>query len=87
MATASLVTPQYFNLSLSTTPPTLGQVPINMTSLWAWDDARANWYFYAPSLEAQGGGALADYLRSHNYFDFGSNVKTLGNGIGFWVKR
>ena len=87
VATAGNVTPQDFNLSLSTTPPTAGQVPINMTSLWAWDSAQSRWYFYAPSLDAQGGSALTNYLASQSYKDFGSNAKTLGNGVGFWVRR
>jgi hypothetical protein len=87
VSTASTITAKDFNLSLSTTPPTAGQVPINMESLWAWDPAQSRWYFYAPSLEANGGSALASYINSQNYVDFDSNGKTLGNGVGFWVKR
>jgi hypothetical protein len=87
VSTASLVTPQYFNLTLSTTPPTLGQVPINLTSLWAWDSVQSNWFFYAPSMEAQGGSALADYIAAQRYQDFAAGSKTLGNGAGFWVRR
>jgi hypothetical protein len=87
VSTASLVTPQYFNLTLSTTPPTLGQVPINLTSLWAWDSVQSNWFFYAPSMEAQGGSALADYIAAQRYQDFAAGSKTLGNGVGFWVRR
>ena len=87
VATASAITPQDFNLSLSTTPPTAGQVLINLTSLWAWDSAQTRWYFYAPSLEAQGAGALADHANSQNYNDFAAGRKTLGNGAGFWVRR
>jgi alpha-tubulin suppressor-like RCC1 family protein len=87
VSTASLVTPQYFNLTLSTTPPTLGQVPINLTSLWAWDSVKSNWFFYAPSMEAQGGSALADYITAQRYQDFAAGSKTLGNGVGFWVRR
>jgi alpha-tubulin suppressor-like RCC1 family protein len=87
VSTASLVTPQYFNLTLSTTPPTLGQVPINLTSLWAWDSVQSNWFFYAPSMEAQGGSALADYITAQRYQDFAAGSKTLGNGAGFWVRR
>jgi hypothetical protein len=87
VATASGVTPQDFNLSLSTTPPTAGQVPVNLTSLWAWDAAQTGWYFYAPSLEAQGASALGDYVNSQAYKDFAASGKTLGNGVGFWVMR
>ena len=84
VSTASAITPQDFNLSLSTTPPTAGQAPINLTSLWAWDSAQSQWYFYAPRLEA---GALTQYIADQGYRDFGSNAKTLGNGVGFWVRR
>jgi alpha-tubulin suppressor-like RCC1 family protein len=87
VATASAITPQYFNLSLSTTPPTLGQIPINLTSLWAWDSAMSNWFFYAPNLEAQGGSSLAAYIAAQRYQDFEAGSKTLGNGVGFWVRR
>jgi hypothetical protein len=84
VATASAITPQDFNLSLSTTPPTAGQVPVNVTSLWAWDSAQSQWYFYAPSLEP---GALDQYIQSHGYRGFGTSSKTVGNGTGFWVRR
>jgi hypothetical protein len=87
VSTASPVSAKDFNLSLSTTPPTAGQVPINMTSLWAWDANQSNWYFYAPILEAQGGSALSDYISSKSYKDFISSGKTLDKGIGIWVKR
>ena len=56
-----------------------------VTTLWAWDAATSSWYFYAPSLDASNG--LSDYIRNKGYRDFGSNGKTLGNGVGFWVNR
>jgi alpha-tubulin suppressor-like RCC1 family protein len=87
VSTTSSISPQNFNLSLSTTPPTAGQVPVNLTSLWAWDATQLGWYFYAPSLEAQGGNALGAYSSSQGYKDFAASGKTLGNGAGFWVMR
>jgi alpha-tubulin suppressor-like RCC1 family protein len=87
VATASPIGAKDFNLSLSTTPPTAGQVPINLTSLWAWDNAASQWYFYAPVLDAQGGSTLADYLGAKSYKDFTGSGKTLGNGVGIWVNR
>ena len=87
VSTASPISAREFNLTLSTTPPTAGQVPINMTSLWAWDANQANWYFYAPSLDAQGGSVLSEYISSKTYKDFNNNGKTVGNGIGIWVNR
>ncbi len=74
-------------VTFSTTPPTAGQVPVNMTSLWAWDANQLNWYFYAPSLDAQGGRLLSEYISSKTYKDFNSNGKTVGNGAGIWVNR
>jgi hypothetical protein len=62
-------------------------VPVNLTSLWAWDTAQTGWYFYAPSLEGQGASVLGDYISSQGYKDFAASGKTLGNGAGFWVKR
>ena len=87
MATASAITPQDFNLSLSITPPTAGEVPINLTSLWAWDAARSGWLFYAPSLEAQGASVLGGYVSGQGYLDFAASGRTLGHGAGFWVLR
>jgi alpha-tubulin suppressor-like RCC1 family protein len=86
VSTASAITPQDFNLSLSITPPTAGQVPINLTSLWAWDNMQSRWFFYAPSLQAQGDNALMDYITIQNYEDFAASGKKLGNAAGFWVR-
>jgi hypothetical protein len=58
-----------------------------VTTLWAWDNPTSRWYFYAPSLEAQGGTALSDYIATKGYIDFTQANKTLGNGTGFWVNR
>jgi len=85
VATGNSVTPSAFNLSLGSTQATTGVVPINLTTLWAWDSASANWYFYAPSLEAKGGTALADYAAGKGYLDFSQAGKSLGIGVGFWV--
>ncbi len=87
IATGDLLTPSSFNAALSTTPPTAGVVPLNLTTLWAWDNATSKWYFYAPSLEAQGGASLTDYITSKSYMHFTSAGKTLGPGVGFWVNK
>lgn len=70
-------TPSEFNALATPTTP--------LTTLWAWDAAQSNWYFYAPSLEALGGSALVDYITSRGYLNFVQARKTLGNGLGFWV--
>ncbi|OIN94162.1 MAG: hypothetical protein AUJ20_01570 [Comamonadaceae bacterium CG1_02_60_18] len=85
VATGNDVSPSAFNLSLSATPPTPATIPINLTSLWAWDNPLSQWYFYAPSLEAN--GALGAYTAGKGYLDFATSGKTLGNGVGFWVNR
>ena len=58
-----------------------------VNSVWAYDNPTGNWYFYAPSLAAQGGTALSDYITAHGYLDFTSASKTLGPGVGFWVEK
>jgi len=60
---------------------------VPVTTLWAWDAAQTNWYFYAPSLGAAGGTALTDYINSKGYLDFVKSGKTLGPSTGFWVNR
>jgi len=90
VATAANATPAAFNLSLTdplAPPPTIGSVPLNLTTLWAWDNPASKWYFYAPNLEGQGGTALFDYTAGKGYLDFSANSKTLGAGMGFWVNR
>ncbi|MFM9967939.1 MAG: M23 family metallopeptidase [Burkholderiales bacterium] len=78
VATGANVTPSAFRQSLSGP---------QIITLWAWDNALAKWYFYAPTLEAQGGGALNNYIASRGYLDFTTAGKTLGNGVGFWLNR
>lgn len=81
-ATGLDITPSTFNTNLKSSPQGTG-----VTSLWAWDAPSAKWYFYAPSLEAQGGSALSNYIAGKGYLDFTPANKTLGKGTGFWVNR
>ncbi len=76
-------TPSDFNKAISISPPAIGTIPLNITTLWAWDSTAANWYFYAPSLEANGG--LTNYISGKGYLDFG--IKTLTPTTGFWVNK
>ena len=87
VAIGNLLTPNAFNSGLSAVTPTAGVVPNNLTSLWAWDNPASKWYFYAASLEGQGGTALLDYTASKGYLDFTATGKTLGAGMGFWVNK
>ena len=75
--------PSDFNKAISVTPPVQGVIPVNVTTLWTWDSAQMNWYFYAPSLDANGG--LANYISGKNFLDFGG--KTLTPTTGFWVNK
>jgi len=74
VATGNAVTPAAFNQSLGATP---------LTTLWTWNNASSQWYFYAPSLQAL--GMLASYISGKGYLDFGG--KTLDQGTGIWVNR
>lgn len=87
ISTGDTKTASAFNTAMSTTLPAAGAVPQNFTSLWAWDNVQSKWYFYAPSLDSQGGTALSDYITAHGYLDFQSGNKTLGPGVGFWVNK
>lgn len=64
-------------------PPAPEVIPLNFITLWAWDNGLGNWYFYAPSLEANGG--LTNYITSKGYLDFG--LKTLEPTSGFWLNK
>ena len=87
IAIGSALLPSAFNMALSASPPTVDVVPLNLTTLWAWDNLQAQWYFYAPNLEAHGGTALTDYIVNKGYFDFTATHKLLGPGMGFWVNK
>jgi hypothetical protein len=76
-------TPRQFNNTIGPTPPSPGAIATNLTTLWAWDAAKTNWYLYAPSLDAKGGTFLSDYVANKGYLDFGTKV--LDPGTGFWV--
>lgn len=54
---------------------------ISLSSLWAWDATNANWYFFAPILDAD--GTLSNYIADKGYLDFGTKV--LNPVTGFWV--
>jgi len=82
--------PAQLNAALATsvaTPPAVGQVYTNLTTLWAWDAGRLLWYFWAPNLVNNGG--LAAYLVNKEYLDFatlpGTPMGTLSPTTGVWV--
>ncbi len=68
------------------TPSAMHAAGTAFASAWTWDSALSQWYFYSPTLEAQGSSALTNYVNSKNYKEFGTS-KTVGSGVGFWVLR
>jgi len=78
------ITASSFNANLGSSKNSSG-FPTNLTSLWAWDATKTQWYFYSPALEAQGSAALSAYAKTNGYEDFASLGKSLGSGVGFWV--
>ena len=89
IAHANTVTPSQFNEAVSQVSPAPGTIPTdNFLSLWAWDAAAGNWYFYSPLLEASGGlPAVKAYADGKFFLHFQDYSKTLGIGVGFWVNR
>ena len=53
-----------------------------MVTAWAWDAPGAKWKFFAPTLEAQGGTALADYSTAKGYLSFNTAPAA---SDGFWL--
>lgn len=83
LAIGGASTPASINSDLTTS--TTGAKSLN--SIWAWDNVRSKWYFYAPSLAAQGDPVLTHYIAEKGYLDFNASNKTLGSGVGFWVNK
>jgi len=73
-------TPAAFNSGIGATS---GASASNLNTLWAWDSVQANWYFYSPSMDAN--GTLVGHIASQKYLSFGSKV--LDPSMGFWVNK
>ena len=82
--------------------PNSGVVPTdNFLTLWTWSAPLQKWYFYASAIEANGYttatgtvyqpglDAVRQAAVDAGYLDFHSATppKTLGTGVGFWVRR
>lgn len=80
-------TPAGFNYQLSTTPPTAGMQPANVTTIWGWNATLSKWYFWSPSMVDD--DTLASYIDSKNYLDFAtmptSQTGAMTPPMGFWV--
>lgn len=83
IATGDNLSPRAFATAISAVVAPVGSVPTSLTTLWAWDSATSNWYFYAPSLDNSAG--LTGYLTLKGYLDFAA--KTLDPSMGFWVNH
>lgn len=79
-------TPRQVNAAFGQAPPQPDVIPVNLYSLWTWDNTQNKWYYYSSALDAQGGTALTDYAGGQGYLDFMSEGKKVGQGIGFWVR-
>jgi hypothetical protein len=79
LGSADKQTPSQLNAGLRNS---LSVINKSITTLWAWDAAATRWRFYAPSLEAQGGAVLTNYIASKSYLPF-SAALTISDG--FWV--
>ena len=63
--------------------PASAEIPINLTSMWAWDAPLGKWYFHAPNqVDA---GTLSSYITSIGYLDFGT--KPLDPAMAFWINK
>jgi hypothetical protein len=85
IATGDNPTPKSFVNSIALSTPTVGSAATSLTTLWAWDSALSNWYFYAPSLD--NAGTLNSYITNKNYLDFSAKGKVLDQTTGFWVNH
>lgn len=92
IATGDFTTPAGFNSQLAEgvdTPPTVGETqPTNVLSMWAWDPALQQWYFWSPGMAND--GTLNEYIASKNCLGFNAMQTSSGVGVitpsmGFWV--
>jgi len=79
VSSADKKSPSQLNQGLSASLSAAGKA---ITTAWAWNAQGAAWRFYAPSLEAAGGTALADYIASKQYVAFSA---ALSESEGFWL--
>lgn len=78
-ASADNKTPAQLNAGLSTSLSSAGK---GIVTQWAWDASAARWKFFAPTLAAQGGTVLSDYINSKTYAAFDT---VIGLQEGFWL--
>jgi hypothetical protein len=79
MGSADNKTPSQLNQALGSSLNAAGKA---IVTAWAWDAPNTAWKFFSPSLEAQGGTALADYITRKGYLPFST---ALSASEGFWL--
>ena len=79
VGSADSKTPAELNQSLSSSLATAGK---GIVTTWAWDALTSKWKFYAPSLAAQGGTSLTDYISNKGYLPF---TTAMSSTDGYWV--
>lgn len=81
--------PAGFNYQLSVTPPTAGTIPLNVTTVWAWNAVLSKWYFWSPVMVNQ--GTLTNYIESKGFLDFAtmptSQAGVITPSMGVWVNK
>lgn len=83
-ASPAAVTPNELAALLTPTPPT-PEAASAVVTLWTWAADVGKWYFYAPSLAANGVDNLRNYQWQKGYLDFESMGKKIEVGEGFWA--
>ncbi|MEI8326086.1 MAG: hypothetical protein WCH44_12120 [Betaproteobacteria bacterium] len=71
--------PSQLNTGLSSS---LGAAGKGLVTAWSWDAPTSRWKFFAPTLEAQGGTALADYISAKGFNSFNTAPAATD---GFWL--
>lgn len=79
VSSADNKSPSQLNQALGSSLNAAGK---SMQSAWAWDKTNSNWKFFSPSLEAQGGTVLTDYINSKGYLPFDN---ALVPSEGYWL--
>ncbi len=79
VASADNKTPSQLNTVLNSD---LGRASKAINSVWAWDAASSKWRLYVPSLQAQGGTVLADYIVTKGYLPFAASLAATD---GYWM--
>ena len=79
VGSADNATPSQLNAAMDSRLDFVGKT---ITTLWAWDAPNTQWKFYAPSLDAQGGAVLSNYIAGKGYQPFAAALTPTD---GYWL--